>query len=76
MQKSSRGSGCEGSEEPRDPVGIASWFIEARGGFEPIERIIGRKFVPFDRARMAIRDFDREFAGDRETGRFDAGKWA
>ena len=76
LERSSRVSGCEVSKEARDPVGIASRLVEARSGFEPVEQIVGRQSVPLDRLRVAIGDLDREFAGDRETRRFDRGEWA
>jgi len=49
------------SKEARDPVGISSRFIKARGGFEPVEQIVRRQSVPLDRLRVAIGDLDSEF---------------
>ena len=72
---SSRVSGCE-VLKARDPVEVLSRRIEACGWLEAVERIIGRELAPFDRARVVIGNFDREFAGDREAGCFDGGEWA
>src|SRR5271166_4518474 len=75
-QRGSRVGGCGALKKARDPVGIASRLIEARGGLEPVKRIVGREIVPFNRLRVAIGNFDREPAPDGKTCRLDGGEWA
>jgi hypothetical protein len=69
----SRVSGCEVLKEARDPVGIASRRIEARGGFEGHRADHRASVRPLDRLRVTIGDLDRQFAGYRQTSYFDGG---
>jgi hypothetical protein len=46
------------SKEALGPVRVASQFVEACCGFEPIEQIVRREIVALDRLRMAIGDLD------------------
>ena len=64
------------SKKARNPVGVASRRIEACGGFEPIEQIVGREIVALDRLRVTIGDLDCKPSADGEARRFYGGERA